>query len=388
MAAFEIPEPLGYAYKSPIRHQAMQLINTQLPKAPNFVDGGATYTPADPIVVGGAGFELDGPTVFTANAETTFESISETTIASGATFTNNGAFYVDGPGIIYVRTNGLIIVQSTGEISVQTGGRLDVETGGAMNWRDGSIITAADGSTFQLADGSVLNTAGIVNFGSTNSITGSPKLVSGTTLTANSGSTVNLGGTTTLTGGTNLMLSPARSWTRHSLRICNVSYTSGSTSEAPEDPDAWIVNMTTPTGTAVETAAPFIMSRELQNDVGTFHWIELCDLPDGSTIDQVVIKSRGASGAGIVTVPQYLVVRWQPGGTVETMSASTPDVHTSINWSNTTLDTAITITDHATIDRSFTYAVIVRHASATGTPGARTMILGASASGTATSIRL
>lgn len=352
MAAFDIPEPLGYAYKSPIRYQAMQLINTQLPKAPNFVDGGATYTPADPIVVGGAGFELDGPTVFTANAVTTFESISETTFESGATLTNNGAFYIDGPGIAYVRTNGYIIVQSTGEISVQTGGRLDVETGGAMNWRDGSLITAADGSTFQLADGSVLNTAGIVNFGSTSTITGTPKL----------------------SGGANLALSPARSWTRRNLRMCATANPAEATESGSD---------------ILGAGGNFIPSIKIgSTDAGSpfATLLEIDDLPHGQTITSVVVRTAGqgsSPGASIGRNATYRVIRWTDETTLDAMSSTVSDSHTTGNW-QTMINQTITITSNSTIDRAYRYAVqLVNHTAANADP---MHIVSVVANGTASSI--
>jgi hypothetical protein len=48
----------GYAYRDPVGHLEMNRINDQIVKAPNFVDGGATYNPTDELIIGGAGLTL------------------------------------------------------------------------------------------------------------------------------------------------------------------------------------------------------------------------------------------------------------------------------------------------------------------------------------------
>lgn len=365
MAAFEIPEPLGYAYKSPIRYQAMQLINTQLPKAPNFVDGGAAYNPTDVIEVGGAGFE------FTSN--TGFMSTSSTAFESGASVTNDGSWTVRNTGRIYLQTNGQIVVQSTGEISVQTAGRLDIESGGALNFRDGSLVTAEDGSTFLLQDGSVLNTAGIVNFGSTNTITGTPRLVSGATFYGNSGSTVQFSGTFLLAGGTNVELAPARTWNRRNLRMI-----------ATDDPTMALNVFGTPFAGASKT--PYLEIKGQTTPV-VLTLLELEDLPHGQTITSVLVKSASLTGAPIISrALTYRVVRWSDHTGPTAMSAATGDAHDSSSWSTQVLDTTITITSNSTIDRAYRYGVEILNHDVSGNPSMN--IISVLATGTATSLRV
>jgi hypothetical protein len=357
-------------------------------KAPNFVDGLATYNPAGLIQIGGAGFRWNGPTLFASTSSTDVEGPFDIQSATGR---------------LYVKTSGQIVVQSSGEIVI--------ETGGAMTWEDGALITAEDGSTFNLEDGSVLNLAGIMNFGATSEIHGDPRLMSGAeltvasgadvtvasggdvtvasggTVTAASGSIVNLAGTTTLTSGTNLNLSPARSWVRHSLRISNVAYVDPVGSPAPnydgpENVTAWVSNER---GAADAFASMFIRTLRTNTDTHThrhYHWIALDDLPNGGTFSEVVVLAGGV-GATPTTTAQFRIIRISSIGTVETMSALTDK---NGSWGIET-QTTVAVTSNSTISSDYTYALVVLHPVLTGSgTGPYLEIADAEASGTMSSV--
>lgn len=399
MAAFTPPNPLGYAPGDPVTSAQMNAINIAIPKCPNFVDGGATYNPADVINIGGDGFNF--------TATTAFASTSTTSFASGASVTNDGSWAVRNTGRLYLQTNGMIVVQSTGEISVQTGGRLDIETGGAMNWRDGSLSTAEDGSTVQFADGSVLSIAGTLNFTGSSEIYGSPDLQSGATLTIGTGaaiaastgstsifatgSSVIFNGTTTLASGTNLQLSPARNWERHSLRLMLTSYvanywTSGDpvvNSPGPSYPTAFVSNWDDNEDVATSSPAIKTISRtDLKYEEPHYHWIALDDLPVGGTISQVIVTATGF-GTTPTTAAQFRVVRVDSSGTVENMSVATNRTGTFTS----TIQTTVTVNANATISGAYKYALVVSHPSAaSGEPGSSLWIRDVGAFGTMSSL--
>jgi hypothetical protein len=400
MAAFTRANTIGWAPGDPVTAAQMNALDADHVKAPNFVDGLATYAPAGLIQIGGAGFQWNGPSVFASTATTT--------LASGSSTTLNGSFYVDGPGAVYLRTNGRIVVQSTGEIAVATGGDLVIEAGGAMNWESGALITAEDGSTFQLADGSVLNLAGIMNFGATSEIHGDPTLMSGaeltfasgsdvtassgSTTTFNFGSSLELGGTSTISNNQTLALSPARSWARHSLRICNVAYVS-TTTPSPNvtgtsdlypiaAATAWPSNHT---GSVDPLAAMFVRVLDSNHTLYTelhYHWIALDNLPIGGTISQVAVRAQGQATTP-TTSPSFQVVRWTAGDAPETMSALS---NMGGTWGDEVV-TTLAITSNSTISNGYMYAVVITHPRLTGSgPVTGLWILDVVASGTISSM--
>jgi hypothetical protein len=392
MAAFTRANPLGWSVGNPVTSAQMHALDLDHVKAPNFVDGLATYNPAGLIQIGGAGMRFNAGTLFFGTSTTTFAGSS--TIAMQGTMT--------------VSTTGSIVIGSSGEISVTSGGEINLESGSGMTWADGSLIQAEDGSTFQLADGSVINFGGIVNFGATAEIFGDPRLAnaatltaqsgsavtlasgstltaaSGSTVTAAAGSTVSFSGSTTFANSTNPQLSPARTWTRRSLRICKVGYDTDDGTTAPEGPHAWVSSWEEGADAQTSSVAPHIRTSFVQTS-GHWHWIELTDLPVGGTITEVTVTSYGVvRNSTTNTNGSYKVVRWNTSGTVQDMSASTPDVHdisSNPTW-EAVEETDITITAHSTISPSYRYAVIVTHPFAGGMPGASIAIMDVKSTGT------
>jgi hypothetical protein len=60
MAAFTAPFGAGIAFAGIVPSAGLNSINTDIPKAPNFVDGDATYAPAVGVTVQGAGIFIGG----------------------------------------------------------------------------------------------------------------------------------------------------------------------------------------------------------------------------------------------------------------------------------------------------------------------------------------
>jgi hypothetical protein len=375
-----MPNPLGYAVGDPVTSAQMNLFNTQIVKAPNFVDGLATYNPVGLIQVGGAGFRWNGPTLFAGTSATTWASGSTSVWDNGssaswsgtATFTSaavvsfTGTCEIDFGIDTETEMNGAFVVSSTGVIDVDSGGNLHFDSGSTIT----GTGTVANGATLALASGGTLSAA------------------SGSTVTAASGSTVNLGGATTLTNSTNLNLSPARNWERHSLRIAMVSYIDGSGSpannyEGPERPAAWISNHTGGGMTGFES--PFIRTELTRTAVYAeqhYHWVGLDDLPNGATFTQVVVTSTGVNNTPTTTA-KYRIIRIASDGTVENMSNLTDRTGT---WTNS-VETTVTVNAHATISSAYRYALVVVHPLDTGgAPGTGLRIFDVESSGTMSSV--
>lgn len=374
MSAFTRANPLGWSVGSPVTSAQMNALDLDHVKTINIVDGLATYNPVGLIQIGGAGFRWNGPSLF--------HSTSTTTFSGSSTIAMQGVMTVSSTGKIVVTGTGDITVQSSGEVAVESGGEINLNSGSAMTWADGSLIQAEDGSTFQLADGSVANFGGIVNFGVTSEIFGAPRLASsatftaqsGSTVTAAAGSTVTLNGTTTFANSTNPQLSPARTWTRHSLREGGSNHVRDATTGVITDSNSWIAFPGSAKGSALYTR-----SRE-----GARTLIELDDLPHGQTITQVVLRTNfELDPNGIETEATYKVIRWNDEDDFEDMSASVTDSHTDVNWASVLAQT-ITINAHSTIDRAYRYAVEIQHHDSTDSR--RMITYSCVASGTASSL--
>jgi hypothetical protein len=360
MAALETPEPLGYAPGDPVTSAQMNRINIGLPKAPNWVDGGATYNPTDQLVMGGAGMRWTGPTEFGATSTTTFESASTTMWESGSS-----ASFASGSTTVW-------------------------ESGSSASWEglatfvDGSTVVIELDSTVDLYGGITVqggggvidfNSGAELHFDSGSTITGSATLPSGASLTGNTGSTVQFSGTFQLAGGTNVELAPARSWTRHGCRLCAAALDGGGTpfTDQPLVLASFGVSSKGPRLYVQSFAAP-----------STRSWIELDDLPHGQTVTTVTLRTEGELSITTLTrAAIYRVVRWKDDDNFEYMSNAVNDSHTSGTWGTAATQT-LTINAHATIDRAYRYGVEIYHHEV-DTP--RTLFIwGATATGTYSSL--
>lgn len=325
MAAFTRANTIGWAPGDPVTSAQMNTLDADHVKTMNVVDGDAEYNPAAVIQIGGAGFQWNGPTAFASTSVTTWEDGSACVWEDGSTCTwENGSLVTFGDGCL-VTVELDCTIELFGGISVRSGGgTISFASGGVLNFQAGSTITGSA----SVASGATVTVA------------------SGGTLAAASGSTVNLAGTTTFTSSTNPQLSPARTWTRRCMRICNIDNTG-----MPSSPCAWVE------GNAV-SSPPFIRMKELT--AGEFHWIELEDLPHAGTISQVQLKTQGAFTTATLTPATYRIIRWQGSAPIELMSDLVPDPHTTSNWSDA-LTFTLTVNAHSQIDRSYRYAVTAFH---------------------------
>ncbi len=194
--------------------------------------------------------------------------------------------------------------------------------------------------------------------------------------------------TGTLTAGGDIVLSPARAWTRHSLRICNVSYVDDDVAdpaptgnyEGPERPTAWVTN-----GGSANPLDPFYI-RTLPTNTDThdeqhYHWIALDGLPHGGTFIQVVVLCDGHNTP--TTTAKFQIVRMSQIGTVDTMSSLTDK---SGSWGVQT-QTTVTVTSNSTISSDYTYAVVVYHPILTGSGSGSWIEIGdVEASGTVSAV--
>ena len=124
MAAFSAPFGAGIAFLGRVPSTGLNSINADLPKAPNFVDGDAEYTPAIAVTVGGGGIWIKS---------------TGWRLLSGSQISNYGGSFVGQTGISGITATG----GASGGHGVQA-------QGGA----GGTGITATGGS---LAAGGVFN---------------------------------------------------------------------------------------------------------------------------------------------------------------------------------------------------------------------------------------
>lgn len=361
----------GYAFEDPVTDTEMNLINDQIVKAPNWVDGGATYTFTGEIIVAGAGLRFNSTTDFSSGSVTAFESGSTVNVAGEMNVTTDGAVEVNGDGTVSFNDDSILAMKDGSQFTAAAGVLATVL--GTWNFNTGSILSINSGATIRVLSGAAFTGAS----GSTSTWnSGSSTVFAGTNTFSG---TTNFSGATTFTAGTWPKLS-SRSWTRRSLNICNVSY-GNHASAGPTDADAWLRS-----STSTSTNPPFIQTAT-ETAAGSFHWIELKDLPDGSTVTQVAVTTTGNLSNTSLTLPSYRIIRWQGGSAPDNMSSLTADGHVSADWLSGPLSTTITINANSVIDKTYRYALIVNHPSASG-GGTFMTITECSASGTATELRL
>lgn len=173
------------------------------------------------------------------------------------------------------------------------------------------------------------------------------------------------------TGGSWPKLSPDRTWKRHSLRILTSTRTASDDLSAGV-PDAW---PTIAGGAAViETRSAAVSTKE--------HWIALDNLPDGGTITSVKVTVRGAdAGLDGMTFPRFRPARIDGAGALEYLAVEALDGHVWAEWENP-LETSITVTDNETVDKSYQYVLVVKHAYS-GLPTGRAYVMDVEVSGSA-----
>lgn len=199
MAAFSRVKPAGYAVGERLPSADVTALDVNLVKAPNFVDGGATYTPADPVVVGGDGIHVDG-------AGWRVLSLASFTVASG------GSILVNGGGFITVTGSGgvgIFRVQSGGAAQILAGGALDVFGNATLKTSGPGTLTAETGSIATFDSGSTVNLTGATNIrgetrlrSTANGGPGTMVCETDTSLTMQAGSTLSLANTVTVNAAT------------------------------------------------------------------------------------------------------------------------------------------------------------------------------------------
>lgn len=208
-----------------------------------------------------------------------------------------------------------------------------------------------------------LDVSGAADFGSSVAV--------GTDLTVGDDLTV----TDDLTVGGDVLVSPARTWTRHSFRMCGTTGTGVDPFSRTPDSIFWL---------DVSDKGPALYTRSVPSSAART-LIEFGELPHGQTISSVVLRTVGVlSTAAITTAASYKVVRWQSENDLEDMSSSVNDSHTTGNFHTTVLAQTVTVTSNSTIDKSYRYGVEITHHDVDSN---RNMITwGATAAGTWSSV--
>lgn len=178
-----------------------------------------------------------------------------------------------------------------------------------------------------------------------------------------------------LTNGSWPLLVPERSWERHSLRIISTSHEFVDAGDVRfRLPDAWATNQ--PGFRCIETRPT--------TSIVQYTEIALDDLPDGGTLQGVMVTSRGIGlVASTLQKATYRVGRFKGTAATEWVSAEVVDVHVDADFT-TPLSTTVYAAGNHIVDKSYMYFVRATHASRSGgTPGNPMYILDTKANGVA-----
>lgn len=310
-----------WAGNSPLLSTEMAEIDSRWPKLINAADGSA-HAPTTPIILGGQGLRMTGPTDIDGDVDQD----------AGSTWSMNG------------------------ETRFLDNALLDMRVDSTQVFRLGSLL--------QINEGAEVQVAGDLAFGSTGTISGTAKVAPGASLSVDNtaslqmlggssfvmalGSTGTINGNVTWGNGLYPRVT-SRAVSRCEWRIAAVTY-SGT---APDSPRAWLE--TTLDGPAIKT-----------DDATSAHYffVELLDLPDGGTLDSVTIRTLGVAGNSSLTLPEYTLYRWGAGTTPAALG-DVEDAHNPALWTSA-VNTTLTPDSTVTIDRQYHYGVQVRapyHAS-------------------------
>lgn len=327
MANFERVRLAGFwTLASVVLPEELELLDYNLSRAIN--GEGSVHAPTTPIIIGGEGVHISGNSLF--------DMIELAVLKTG--------------GVFRVIDASEIVLDSGGVIRHQSGSRTEYEGGAELRLLTSSFINVQVGASIDIHGAIVAKTGS--GF----------QLQSGASWVGFAGSTMTIESDVYFANNTWPRLSPARPWERHSLRICKLTYDTNGAVE-PDKPDAWLSPSDLANGAECVQCRPTAVA-------GKYHWIDLTDLPNGGTISNVYVTTRGTSGQNNLALPTYKVVRWQGSSSTQDCSALITDVHTVANWFSGLLTTPIPITANPTIDKSYRYALIINHPYEAGVNGA------------------
>lgn len=340
----------------PEEFEAMDAIRPKLINAAN----GSTHAPDTiQIEIGGLGMRVSGPSRLDALSIGVLASGGTLTVANNSTLiVSNGAvggmIRVDGgvtvPGLIKLNGGSSELrVESGSFIQVKVGGSLDIR--GACHIYDGAAVTVDGGSLLTQAFGASWTMNGTFNFGNS----------------------------------TWPLLAPNRTWERHSLTIASTSYVGVTGTNTPgsgaPDPEAMKVHSNAAGGIDTIYVRP-------TDQTDRYTEVEFHNLPDGGSITSMSISTQGISATGSTVLPSYEIFRQKFASAAESMSASTPDVHTTGNFVSSFLTTSITVTAHTTISRDYRYFLRVNHAYNVSAPSGSMRIYDVRADGSSARLGL
>lgn len=162
MAAFSKANSAGWAVNERLTSVQMNALDGDHVKAPNLVDGGATYSPTDPVIVAGAGIHVSGTGWRVLSAANLIVNTGGfITIGSGGTAT----LRVLSGALAQIQAGGALDVAGSLTLKTTGAGSFTAETGTTATWNSGSTATFATGSTVNLSG--TTNVRGAVTFKST-----------------------------------------------------------------------------------------------------------------------------------------------------------------------------------------------------------------------------
>jgi hypothetical protein len=340
------------------------------------IDGrGGTYEPTDPLVIGGDGLDLSG-TNHVVSGKLTVASLALISIADGGEIKAEGASDADirlrvvsnvarlevGSGaVVQVKAGAALDVHGSLTLKQTSGpGSLTAESGTSITLADGSTLTAADGSQVYLNGDTEIGGAvdviddGSIAFGTGAEITGAaaslfPVIPAALLDWDGRADFADL----RLKGSSWPTLSSARNWERHSLDVAFCTNSNANASTGPFNPDIWPEPSDLSTSMCLRTRAV--------GGSGDYSVVELKGLPQGATLANVKVKSKGVNNTAPV-YPTYQIVRWIEGDALQSISDPETDIHDSLgSWDTLSRTTTIEPSSAHTIDCSYRYGVKITH---------------------------
>lgn len=285
-------------------------------------DGGSTHAPTAPIIIGGSGINVTGPTDIDGDLDQD----------AASTWSMNGIVNFLDNSLLDMKVSSQQIFRTGSLLQFLAGADVEIDCDVTFDSNSQILGTAKVGPTGVLQ---VDNTAQL-------------QMLGGSSFVMALGSTGTINGNVTWGNGLYPKVT-SRTVSRSEWRIASVTY-SGT---APSGPIAWLE--TTLDGPAIKTD---------DATAANYFFVELLDLPDGGTLDSVTIRTQGVAGNSSLTLPEYTLYRWGMGAAPVALGDAA-DAHDPASWT-AEVDTTLTPDATVTIDRQYHYGIQVRlpyHAS-------------------------
>lgn len=206
MAHFTRVKALGWAIGEELLSALMNQLDSNVEKAINGDDGG-TWAPAAPIVLDGAGLQIDSVLSVSTGGALTIETGASVVIEGNATVRVENTVatrYIDSTTVTF---------EDTAQLRMQETSTIAFSGTSTCTYATGTSCTFNTGSTLALAGSAAMTVSG----------TATCTFATGTTLTCNSGSTVSVAGAFTATSTSMVTLAGRRVLRRARVTVTDAS---------------------------------------------------------------------------------------------------------------------------------------------------------------------